>query len=206
MLVLERNLRIIDEAIREARTALDADPANALLNAHLASARQRKLNLLRRAAPHHRRRLMLMPPRLPALTCAAVLLAAAPALAAGQNAAAQAQAPVQARPADRKPRRPAPDQTVDVARGTQLVLSSQAGEATVRAWDRDAVRVQANHSPREQVEVQTADNTVRVRARTASGTRGPAGLVDYVITVPRWMPVSLSGTYLATTSKAPARR
>jgi hypothetical protein len=50
VLVLERNLQVIDDAIREARTALETDPANALLNAHLASARQRKLNLLRRAA------------------------------------------------------------------------------------------------------------------------------------------------------------
>jgi anti-sigma factor RsiW len=48
--VLERNLQIIDEAIREARAALDDDPANALLNSHLAGARQRKLNLLRQAA------------------------------------------------------------------------------------------------------------------------------------------------------------
>jgi hypothetical protein len=48
--VLERNLQIIDEAIREARAALENDPANALLNAHLAGARQRKLNLLRQAA------------------------------------------------------------------------------------------------------------------------------------------------------------
>ena len=50
VLVLERNLQVIDDAIREARTALENDPANALLNAHLANARQRKLNLLRRAA------------------------------------------------------------------------------------------------------------------------------------------------------------
>jgi anti-sigma factor RsiW len=50
VLVLERNLQIIDDAIREAREALAADPANALLNAHLAGARQRKLDLLRRAA------------------------------------------------------------------------------------------------------------------------------------------------------------
>jgi len=50
VLILERNLQVIDDAIREARTALAAEPANALLNAHLASARQRKLNLLRRAA------------------------------------------------------------------------------------------------------------------------------------------------------------
>lgn len=50
VIVLERNLRIIDDAIRDAREALAADPANALLNAHLAGARRRKLDLLRRAA------------------------------------------------------------------------------------------------------------------------------------------------------------
>ena len=107
------------------------------------------------------------------------------------------QAPVQARPGGPETETPRTDQTVDVTRGQQLVLSSQAGEATVRAWDRDAVRVQAAHGTRERVEVQTADNTVRVRARTASGHGGPAGLIDYIVTVPRWMPVSLSGTYLA---------
>lgn len=50
VIVLERNLRVIDDAIAEARQALAADPANTLLNAHLAGARQRKLDLLRRAA------------------------------------------------------------------------------------------------------------------------------------------------------------
>jgi anti-sigma factor RsiW len=50
VIVLERNLRVIDDAIREAREALAADPANTLLNSHLASARRRKLDLLRRAA------------------------------------------------------------------------------------------------------------------------------------------------------------
>lgn len=50
VIVLERNLRVIDEAIQEARQALASDPANALLNSHLASARRRKLDLLRRAA------------------------------------------------------------------------------------------------------------------------------------------------------------
>jgi anti-sigma factor RsiW len=50
VVVLERNLRVIDDAIGEARQALATDPANALLNAHLAGARQRKLDLLRRAA------------------------------------------------------------------------------------------------------------------------------------------------------------
>jgi hypothetical protein len=50
VMVIERNLRTIDEAIRQARAALDADPANTYLNSHLADARRRKLDLLRQAA------------------------------------------------------------------------------------------------------------------------------------------------------------
>ena len=49
VLVIERNLAAIDEAIRQAREALDADPANTFLNSHLADARRRKIELLRRA-------------------------------------------------------------------------------------------------------------------------------------------------------------
>jgi hypothetical protein len=47
--VLEQNLEAIDKAIDQCRRALAADPANSFLNTHLASARQRKLALLRRA-------------------------------------------------------------------------------------------------------------------------------------------------------------
>jgi hypothetical protein len=47
--VLEENLKAIDTAIDQSRRALEADPANAFLNNHLVSARQRKLALLRRA-------------------------------------------------------------------------------------------------------------------------------------------------------------
>jgi hypothetical protein len=50
VMVLERNLEAIDEAIRQSRAALDADPANTYLNSHLADARRRKLELLRQAA------------------------------------------------------------------------------------------------------------------------------------------------------------
>lgn len=49
VMVIERNLAAIDEAIRQARTALDADPANPFLNSHLAESRRRKLDLLRHA-------------------------------------------------------------------------------------------------------------------------------------------------------------
>jgi hypothetical protein len=49
VMVIERNLASIDRAIAEARAALDADPANTFLNSHLADARRKKLELLRRA-------------------------------------------------------------------------------------------------------------------------------------------------------------
>jgi len=47
--VLEQNLAAIDAAIEQSRRALQADPSNVYLNTHLASERQRKLVLLRRA-------------------------------------------------------------------------------------------------------------------------------------------------------------
>jgi DUF4097 and DUF4098 domain-containing protein YvlB len=121
------------------------------------------------------------------------MLVAMPAMAAAQNEAQQP--PIQARPGGPESS-PRTDQTVDVAKGTRLVLNNSAGEVVVRSWDRDQVRVQASHGAREQVDLQTTEMTLRVRARS---TRGPSGLVDYQITVPRWMPVNLSGTYLEAT-------
>jgi anti-sigma factor RsiW len=48
--VIEKNLRIIDRAIRDAQSALAADPGNSYLNLHLAQEMRRKLELLRQAA------------------------------------------------------------------------------------------------------------------------------------------------------------
>ena len=47
--VLERNLKTIDAAISEARSALAADPGNVYLNDHLARTMRKKLDLLRQA-------------------------------------------------------------------------------------------------------------------------------------------------------------
>lgn len=48
--VVERNLAIIDQAIREAREALSTDPSSEFISAHLANAMRQKMGLLRRAA------------------------------------------------------------------------------------------------------------------------------------------------------------
>jgi hypothetical protein len=50
IMVVERNLAIMDAAIREARDALAADPSSGFLNAHLADAVRRRMNLLREVA------------------------------------------------------------------------------------------------------------------------------------------------------------
>ncbi len=47
--ILEDNLRIIDSAIAQARTALAADPGSAYLSQHLAQTMRKKLELLQRA-------------------------------------------------------------------------------------------------------------------------------------------------------------
>ena len=47
--VIEHNLRVIDQAIAQARQALATDPSSVYLNGHLADAMRRKLELLRRA-------------------------------------------------------------------------------------------------------------------------------------------------------------
>lgn len=50
VLVLERNVAIIDRAIRESREALAGDPGNAFLEEHLRRSWERKLSTLREAA------------------------------------------------------------------------------------------------------------------------------------------------------------
>jgi DUF4097 and DUF4098 domain-containing protein YvlB len=119
----------------------------------------------------------------------------ATALVAGLAGTAWAQPPIQAKPGGPESASRT-DQTLEVTKGSRLVLTNNAGEVVVRSWDRDQVRIQAAHSERERVEIQSAESTVRVRTR---GTRGPASLVDYQVTVPAWMPVNLSGTYLEAT-------
>lgn len=113
------------------------------------------------------------------------------------------QQPIQARPGG-PDTGPGSEKTVDVTKGTRLVLSNQAGEVVVRSWDQDRVRIQASHGARESISAETTDNTLRIRTTRASGSRGPGGLVDYQITVPRWMPVNLTGTYLDATIEGTA--
>jgi DUF4097 and DUF4098 domain-containing protein YvlB len=84
------------------------------------------------------------------------------------------------------------DKSLDVTRGTRLTLESLAGTVTIRAWDKDAVRVQAQHAPATSVSIRNTRSNVSVESES---TMGEASRVDYEINVPRWMPVSVEVTY-----------
>jgi len=84
------------------------------------------------------------------------------------------------------------DQTVPVTKGMRLSASNFAGSFTVRTWEKDAVRVEAEHSNRDRVTVRPTEAVLRIGT---SSEHGPSRTVDFTLTVPRWMPVTLEGTY-----------
>ena len=137
-----------------------------------------------------------------------MFFALAIALVVGTSAYAQTREPSEQEPIRARPggpeTGPGSEKTVDVTKGTRLVLQNQAGEVIVRSWDQDRVRVQASHGSREQISAEVTDNTLRIRTVRTGPSRGPGGLVDYQITVPRWMPVNLTGTYLEATIEGTA--
>lgn len=81
------------------------------------------------------------------------------------------------------------DTTIAVKRGTRLEVDNFAGEIKVRAWARDALRIQASHSRRTRVDIDRSASAIRL---TAIGRMVP-GQVDYQLTVPTWMPLDLHG-------------
>jgi len=93
----------------------------------------------------------------------------------------------------------ATDQTVDVAKGTKLNVNNFAGDVIIKTWGRDAVRVEVNHSDRETVDIKQVEQTLSVRSRSTRG--GPSRSLDYTITVPAWMGISVNGTYADVTAE-----
>lgn len=87
---------------------------------------------------------------------------------------------------------PQTDTTFSVQPGARLEVNNMGGEIAVRAWDRNEVRIQAEHSSRTRVDVRNTGSVVTVRAGSGYG---PANIVDYRITVPASMALDLSGMH-----------
>src|SRR4029077_2473116 len=84
------------------------------------------------------------------------------------------------------------DTTIPVRAGARLEVSNFGGEIAVKTWSKSAVRVQASHSGRDRISIDATDQYVRVKSE---GRRGASQMVDYDITVPASMALTLSGVY-----------
>jgi DUF4097 and DUF4098 domain-containing protein YvlB len=82
------------------------------------------------------------------------------------------------------------DTTVAVSRGQRLDVNAFGGEVTVRAWNRNAIRVEATTSGRDRVEVSSSATAVSVRTQ---GRHGPPSEITLRISAPPWVGLSLSG-------------
>ena len=112
------------------------------------------------------------------------------------------------------------DTTFSVDPSARLDLNNFGGNITVRTWAQNQVRVQAHHSSRDSIVVDRVDGTVRIRSASWTGRwrgfdididfdpnvrageiesrisrRRAPGIIDYEITVPASMALSLGGPY-----------
>ncbi len=84
------------------------------------------------------------------------------------------------------------DTTVAVEKGMRLKVENYGGEVVIRAGTENQVRVRAEHTSRDFVEVERRAGTLQVQAENR---RGPPQSVRFNISVPKWMAVSVNGVY-----------
>jgi DUF4097 and DUF4098 domain-containing protein YvlB len=84
------------------------------------------------------------------------------------------------------------DTSVAVARGQRLEVNAYGGDIRVSAWDRNTVRIEANGSDRDRVQINSSATTVSVRTQ---GRHGPPSEIDLKITAPAWMALNLAGVH-----------
>jgi DUF4097 and DUF4098 domain-containing protein YvlB len=82
------------------------------------------------------------------------------------------------------------DTQIAVRQGIRLEVNNYGGGIVVKAWNQNAVRVHAEHSSRDYVDVNLEPSVLSVKA---ASRRGPPGVVDYTINVPAWMALNLAG-------------
>jgi DUF4097 and DUF4098 domain-containing protein YvlB len=84
------------------------------------------------------------------------------------------------------------DTSLAVSRGQRLEVNAYGGEIAVQAWNRNAVRIEANTSGRERVEITSSATSLSVRTQ---GRHGPPSEITLKISAPAWMALTLSGVH-----------
>src|SRR6266850_556330 len=84
------------------------------------------------------------------------------------------------------------DTMIAVPAGASLSVNNFGGSIVVHAWTQNRVKVHAEHGSRGGIEASLVGNTVIIKA---SSRHGAPSVVDFEITVPQDMALTLSGTY-----------
>src|SRR5882762_2497345 len=84
------------------------------------------------------------------------------------------------------------DTTFAVPAGASLSVNNFGGGITIHGWSENRVKVHAEQGRRGRVEVSLVGNTVVIKA---SSREGAPSVIDFDITVPQAMGLTLSGTY-----------
>ena len=85
---------------------------------------------------------------------------------------------------------PQPDTTITVRPGTSLEIENFGGAIEVKTWDKDALKIAADHSLRDRVMIVRTGSAIRLKAKTR---RWVPATIRYRIVAPRWMKLELSG-------------
>lgn len=81
------------------------------------------------------------------------------------------------------------DTTVQIERGTTLVLQGTNGDIRVATWGKPMLRVQAEHRRGDKVSLQRKGRQLTITALSGPGL---ADEVEWNLTVPAWMPLQVS--------------
>lgn len=84
------------------------------------------------------------------------------------------------------------DTTVSTNGASRLAVENFRGEVLVRTWDRDAVQIQADHPSSRYIDIDHHGSTIDIEVEAERGM-GFAGSVDFHLTVPRGMALSIEG-------------
>ncbi len=84
------------------------------------------------------------------------------------------------------------DTTIAVQPNARIQIQNFAGSIRVRGWERNAVRIVAGESRRDEVRVQGRDAAVSISTVSRSGVPAP---LDYEVTVPIRASLDIGGTY-----------
>ena len=82
------------------------------------------------------------------------------------------------------------DTTFEVRSGSRIEVETFGGSITVRTWNRNAVRVQAQHGRRDEIDIDARGSSVRIEAE---GYMGVAKDVRFTLMVPRSSHIEASG-------------